>query len=64
MSQNLTDRPYWLDLLARVDQLVAEGATDVEIGFQIKAEFGLRRQLSTAERFPAIGRRKTRPFWV
>ena len=43
MSQKLTSRPYWPDLLARVDQLVAKGAT-VEISFQVEAEFGLRRQ--------------------
>ena len=35
MSQKLTSRPYWPDLLARVDQLVAEGAT-VEIIFKSK----------------------------
>lgn len=44
MSQKLTDRPYWLDLLARVEQMVAEGATDIEISFQVEADFGLRRQ--------------------
>ena len=44
MAHKLTDRPYWLDLLARVGKLKDEGATDVEISFQVEAEFGLSRQ--------------------
>jgi hypothetical protein len=44
MSQKLTDRPYWPDLLALVEEMVAEGYTDTEIGFKVEAEFGLRRQ--------------------